>query len=92
MFERLGIEIKKALIMKDITQEEFATKLGISGNHLSLIIHGKNRPSLELLEKMCQELDLQILIISKNNEINDIISQLSNSIIQLSAKKNQQKK
>ena len=65
----IGIKIKKAIIEQNLTQADFCTKIGIDQSHLSQIINGKKKPSMRLLEKICEELDLQVLIITKNEKL-----------------------
>lgn len=43
-----------------LTQQEMAEKLGVSKAAISLIEGGKNKPSIDLLKKVCQEFKIEI--------------------------------
>lgn len=55
----MGINFKKKydLLKKRYTQKSIAKRVGISQTYLSLILHGKRKPSQEILNKLEQELN-----------------------------------
>ena len=55
-------EIRKA---KKLKQYEIGKAVGISQEYLSLIERNKRSPSVENLENICNELDLELRIIMK---------------------------
>lgn len=48
-----------------IRQKVMAKAIGISTVYLSLIEGGKKKPSLEVLERICEYLDCELMIIPK---------------------------
>lgn len=56
----LGQNIREALVAKKMTSSTLADALGISKTHLSYIMNGKRNPSLELLEKISNILDVRV--------------------------------
>lgn len=53
-----GGKMAKALReQKDLLQSEVADRIGVGQSHLSLMETGKNRPSLEVLQKWAEMLD-----------------------------------
>ncbi len=57
-FKALGQRVKNARREKEYTQEVFSEMLGISTEHLSRIETGSYRPSLGLVEKICEALEI----------------------------------
>jgi len=45
---------------KGVNLHNMAKTMGISAGHLSYIERGYRKPSLELLERMCKELDMEL--------------------------------
>jgi transcriptional regulator with XRE-family HTH domain len=84
MLESLGAQIKIALIHKNMSQGQLARALKITACHLSLIIHRKTNPSIPLLEKICRQLDFEILVLSKHDEQDTTISRLNAALKKLS--------
>ena len=58
--EDLGKEIKKLRKDLNITQEEFAYKIGISRTHTGHIEQGRKSPSFKVLEKMAKTLRVKV--------------------------------
>ncbi len=58
--ERLGSKIQKLRKGIDLSQEELASKLGISRTHMGHIEQGIKSPSLKLLSKISKELKTDI--------------------------------
>ena len=56
--KELGNNIRKLRKSRDMTQEELASLLGISKIHLCSIETGKKDPSLRLLEKIADSLNV----------------------------------
>lgn len=57
-YTRLGQRIAKRRKDKGIRQNILAERMGISNNYLSGIECGKEHPSLEVLIKLCNELEV----------------------------------
>jgi len=55
----LGRRIQRLRQKKGITQERFAEELKVSQTHLALIETGKNMPSLKLVYKIADTLDVK---------------------------------
>ncbi|MBQ6932633.1 MAG: helix-turn-helix transcriptional regulator [Clostridia bacterium] len=88
-FKLIGQRIKNARHEKGYTQEQFSESLEISVEHLSRIETGSCRPSLQLIEKICKQLETSeeaIMFGDKNNKPN---SELINKIACLSHEKQQ---
>ncbi len=70
---RVGGNIQRLREEHHETQEELSEKLGVTPNHLSAIERGVSGISLELLEKLCQVLNVtadHILFGRKAAEVN----------------------
>jgi putative transcriptional regulator len=52
--------LKVIFAEREITQEEFAKKIGITGSALSGIVRGRTLPQFETLYNICEELNLDI--------------------------------
>lgn len=50
-------EIQQAIFRKGLTHQEFAEKIGISPNMLSLIINGKKKPGPRTAKSIVENLD-----------------------------------
>lgn len=55
---RVGTNIQQLREERHYTQEGLSEKLGVTPNHLSAIERGVSGVSLELLEKLCQVLEV----------------------------------
>lgn len=53
MKKQIGKRIEKLREDMNFTKEAFAKEIGISGQYLGLIEHGKNYPSIEKLKLIC---------------------------------------
>ena len=88
MKEEIGNRIKEIRENMNMTKEAFAKNIGISGQYLGLIEHGKNYLSIEKLKVLCEftNLSADYILFGKNpNIINDtknIISDLNEKQIQ----------
>lgn len=58
--ENLGRKIQKLRKALDITQEEFAYRVGISRTHAGHIEQGRKSPSIKVLEKMAKVLKVTV--------------------------------
>ena len=58
--QRVGQKIKEARKAKGLTQEELGAKLGIDKPTVSKYENGKINPSLEVLSRIAQELELTL--------------------------------
>lgn len=56
----LGSNIKKFTSKRGITAKELATKVGVSETHLSYISNQKRTPSLDLIEKIAEALEVTV--------------------------------
>lgn len=59
----IGQAIRAARLEKDLTQSALAQRSGISNAYLSQIEAGKQEPSLDTLEKICQALDVPAYVL-----------------------------
>ena len=48
--------------LKDRKQNRFAEKVGISSSHLTLILKGKRKPSLKLVNRILQGTDCEVTV------------------------------
>ena len=53
MKKEIGKRVQKLREDMNFTKEAFAKEIGISGQYLGLIEHGKNYPSIEKLKLIC---------------------------------------
>lgn len=80
MREDIGKRIEIIRENMNMTKEEFAKKIGISGQYLGLIEHGKNYLSIEKLKLLCDftHLSADYILFGKNpNIINETKNELS---------------
>lgn len=86
----LGEHIKTARIKKGFSQEAFAEMLDITPTHVKHMESGHRKPSVDILFKIAQQLDMSIDnviftdtedVIKKAsiNEINNLLTKCSNS-------------
>ena len=59
-FKTLGWKIQKLRKQLDLTQEEFAHRLGISRTYMGYIEQGRESPSLKLLIKMARRFAVKV--------------------------------
>ncbi len=59
----LGLNLKTLRTSKSISQKELAKELGITPTYLSLIENGNKKPSLSLIEKFAQILEIPLALI-----------------------------
>ncbi len=61
--------IKKLLIEKGVSASEFSKKINVQRSSISHIINGRNKPSLEIVTKICKvypDVKLDWLILGEN--------------------------
>ena len=58
--EKIGKFIAKCRKEKNLTQEEFAEKLGVNNRSVSRWENGQNMPDLSLYSPICEELGITI--------------------------------
>ena len=71
--EGINNRIEKLLIEKGISASEFSKKINVQRSSISHIINGRNKPSLEIVTKICKvypDVKLDWLIFGKNDESN----------------------
>lgn len=71
MKEEIGKRIKSIRENMNMTKENFAKQIGISGQFLGLIEHGKNYLSIEKLKVLCDftNLSADYILFGKNPDI-----------------------
>ena len=55
----LGEELRKARLAAELTQEELAFKADVSRNYVSLLELGEKSPTVQLLLRICNALDVK---------------------------------
>ena len=71
--EGINNRIQKLLIEKGISASEFSKKINVQRSSISHIINGRNKPSLEIVTKICKvypDVKLDWLIFGENYESN----------------------
>ena len=58
--QRFGHRLRQIRLSRQMSQERFAEKLGISVDFLSLIERGRNAPSFETLDQIATRLRLPV--------------------------------
>lgn len=73
MKEEFGLRVKNIRESMNMTKEDFAKLLGISGQYLGLVEHGKNYLSIEKLKTLCDisNLSADYLLFGKDSHIID---------------------
>ena len=85
MKEDIGKRIKNIRESMGMTKESFAKQIGISGQYLGLIEHGKNNLSIEKLKVLCDFTNLSAdYILFGNIEDNDDISKINHILCKCS--------
>lgn len=59
-------ELHKIISEKKIKQKDICVALGLSQSYTSELLNGKKEFSLDLLEKLCAFLNVELKIIDKN--------------------------
>ncbi len=58
--KKLGENLKKIRINKNITQTELAEKLGVDKSFVSNLENGKNNPTLSTISNIAQALEVSV--------------------------------
>lgn len=69
--EEISKKIAEAIRQSGITQQELASKIGVTQQQISSYLHGKNLPALDALSRLCTVLDLdanEILCVEREKE------------------------
>ena len=69
--DEISLRLKKILKNQSINASEFAKKINVQRSSISHILNGRNKPSLEIVTKICKEfpeIDIEWLIFGKNKE------------------------
>ena len=88
MKEEIGKRIKNIRESMNMTKENFAKEIGISGQYLGLIEHGKNYLSIEKLKVLCDftNLSADYILFGKNstvvNETKNLLSEFNETQIE----------
>ena len=70
--ENISQRLRKILESQSTSASEFAKKINVQRSSISHILNGRNKPSLEIVTKICKEfpnIDVKWLIFG-NNELN----------------------
>jgi transcriptional regulator with XRE-family HTH domain len=69
-----GSQVKEYRTVNKISQEELASKIGIHANHLSRYERDITAPSIDVVKKIAEALDISIdtLVFGKQNDTDDI--------------------
>jgi len=59
-YKIIGKRIQNARLETKLTQEQLAEKLQISTNYLSKVETGKEKPNLEMIDKICNNLKIPL--------------------------------
>lgn len=62
---RIGLRISELRKLKGLTMEKLAYEMGISKGYLSDVENGNKIPSVEMLERIAKELNVDIVDIFK---------------------------
>lgn len=71
--EELIVQYIKYRKMKHLTQDQLATSMGIKRPNISRFETGQSNPTLDLLVKMaeCMDLDIKVELVEKGREMKD---------------------
>ncbi len=85
----INTNIKNIRVSNNLTQEEFAEKIGISIQGLSNIERNRYQPSAETIDKICSAFDITPaeLLVSPNPQNEDILSNIITLLSQCSQRK-----
>lgn len=85
----INTNIKNIRVSNNLTQEEFAEKIGISIQGLSNIERNRYQPSAETIDKICSAFNITPaeLLITPNPQNEDILSNIITLLSQCSQRK-----
>ena len=84
MKKEIGKRIQKLREDMNITKEAFAKEIGVSGQYLGLVEHGKNYLSIEKLKLLCDftNISADYILFGKDqnilNETKNVLSEFTN--------------
>ncbi|UAY55693.1 helix-turn-helix domain-containing protein [Arachidicoccus terrestris] len=64
----VGNKLKEARIEKGISQEDLSINSGLDRSYISMLERGKRNPTLLVIFKLCQTLDISPNLLIKNIE------------------------
>ena len=67
----INLRFKEIIKNQSINASEFAKKINVQRSSISHILNGRNKPSLEIVTKICKEfpeIDVEWLIFGKNKQ------------------------
>ena len=67
----ISLRLKEILNNQSINASEFAKKINVQRSSISHILNGRNKPSLEIVTKICKkfpEIDVEWLILGKDKQ------------------------
>src|SRR3989304_2527774 len=72
---KLGYRVRERRLALQITQEQLASALGVTPQHISLIEQDKGSPSLTLLPRLAEELGVTVdyLVSGRESVVTDTI-------------------
>ena len=79
--EDIRLRLKEILNNQSINASEFAKKINVQRSSISQILNGRNKPSLEIVTKICKEfpeIDVEWLIFGKDKQNPSPISKENN--------------
>ena len=79
--EDINLRFKEIIKNQTISASEFAKKINVQRSSISHILNGRNKPSLEIVRKICREfpeIDVEWLIFGKKKQNHSPTEQQSN--------------
>ncbi|MEH7238867.1 helix-turn-helix domain-containing protein [Bacillus sp. JJ1562] len=73
MFEMVGQRVRKYRMERNLTQQELAKRVNITENYVGEIERAKTKASLEVLERICQALEISLEQLFTNYEIVNLV-------------------
>jgi transcriptional regulator with XRE-family HTH domain len=62
---RIGLQIKIAMVGEELSAADLARKVGMSRAHLSEVQSGKKNPSIVTINKLCEALGYDLMLVKK---------------------------
>lgn len=79
----LGEKIKKLRLSKNMSQERFGSKIGISGKSISAYENNLCVPSLRVMESIANTYDVSFVSENKKENLNNKLQDLKKYLIEL---------
>lgn len=80
--QKVGFRIREKRDLKGLTQAELSRLCGISKNYFSAVENGRNSPSVEVLRKIADALDVSLLFLL-DDRIDDMESRVATEVERL---------